>query len=110
MAGMPYAHQTVMGAWRAYLSRLVVRFRRPTRVPRVIRRAALHCPESGQPVEIDLLMRTTGPPDVVLRCSVHPECPPTCHQSCRRLAEAVLGPARALIICPPGSGPPDEID
>jgi hypothetical protein len=47
---------------------------------------------------------------MVLRCSAHPECPPTCDQACRKLAEAVLGPACALIICPPGSGPPDEID
>src|SRR5262245_23257011 len=82
----------------------------PRLVPRFVRRTVVHCPESGAPVEIDLLMRKTGAPDMVLRCSVHPECPPTCHQACRRMAEAVLGPARALIICPPGSGPPEEID
>jgi hypothetical protein len=77
---------------------------------RVVRRTVVHCPETGAPVEIDLLMGKTGSPEMVLRCSAHPECPPTCHQACRKAAEAVLGPARALIICPPGSGPPEELD
>jgi hypothetical protein len=55
-------------------------------------------------------MRQTGGPDVVLRCSQHPECPPSCNQACRTLAEAVVGTARALILCPPGDGPPEELD
>jgi hypothetical protein len=46
-------------------------------------------------------MKATGPPDAVLSCSAHPECPPTCDQSCRRMPEAVLTPPRALIIYPP---------
>jgi len=82
--------------------------RRPR--PRVVRRVTIHCPQSGAPVEIDLLMRETGSPDVVLRCSMHPAGPPACDQACRKLAEAVLTPPTALIICPPGGGPPDEID
>ena len=75
-----------------------------------MRRVMVHCPQSGAPVEIDLLMRATGPADVVLRCSAHPEQPPACDQACRKLAEAVLSPPAALIVCPPGSGPPEEID
>jgi hypothetical protein len=87
---------------------LLVR-RRPSRAPRLVRRTIVHCPETGAPVEIDLLMARTGGPDMVLRCSAHAECPPACDQACRKMAEAVVGPARALIICPPGSGPPEEI-
>ena len=93
----------------ARLRRLLARRRRLRHVPRLVRRTAVHCPESGEPVEIELLMRKTGPPDMVLRCSAHPECPPTCGQACRDLAEAVTGPTRALIICPPGDGPPEDI-
>jgi len=89
----------------SFLRRLVIRPR-----PRVIRRTTVHCPESGAPVEIDLLMARTGAPHAVLRCSAHPECPPACDQSCRRLAEAVLGRGYTLIVCPPGSGPPEDID
>jgi hypothetical protein len=97
---------TIFGHLRAFISR---RLRWRAR-PRVVRRVTVHCPESGAPVEIDLLMRETGPPDVVLRCSAHPEQPPACDQACRRLAEAVLSPPAAVIICPPGSGLPEEID
>jgi hypothetical protein len=69
----------------------------------------VHCPETGAPVEIELLMKETGAPDVVLSCSAHPECPPTCDQACRTMAEAVLTPPRVLIICPPGrKGRPEE--
>jgi hypothetical protein len=76
-----------------------------------VRRVTVHCPATGVPVEIDLLMRSTGAADVVLRCSAHAECPPACDQACRKLAETVLGRPTAVIICPPGSsGPPEEID
>jgi hypothetical protein len=71
------------------------------RRPRLVRRTTVHCPATGEAVEIDLLMKATGPPDAVLSCSAHPECPPTCDQACRRLPEAVLTPPRALIIYPP---------
>lgn len=95
-----------MATWvqrfRAFFSR------RPR--PRVVRRVTIHCPQSGAPVEVDILMRRTGPADVVLRCSAHPDGPPGCDQACRKLAEAVLARPTALIICPPGSGPLDEID
>jgi hypothetical protein len=77
--------------------------------PRLVRRTLVHCPRTGALVEIDLLMRRTGSPDVVLRCTAHPECPPSCDQACRALAEAI-DPAGTLIICPPGSGPPEEVD
>src|SRR5262249_25525497 len=96
---------TMLGALRSVLAAR----RAPRRGPRLVRRTVVHCPETGAPVAIDLLMADTGGPDMVLRCSGHPECPPTCHQACRTMAEAVVGPARALIICPPGSGPPEEI-
>ena len=77
--------------------------------PRIVRRTIVHCPATGAAVEIELLMKNTGAPDVVLSCSAHPECPPTCDQACRAMAEAVLTPPRALIICPPGrTGPPEE--
>jgi hypothetical protein len=78
--------------------------------PRVIRRVGIHCPDDGEAVEIDLLMRPTGGPEAVLRCSARTECPPACHRSCRLGAECVLAVPRALFICPPGSGPPEEID
>ena len=78
--------------------------------PRLVRRAAIHCPHSGKPVEVDLLLSTTGSPQAVLRCPGRPEHPPTCDQVCRTLAEAVTGPALALIILPPGTDPPEEID
>ena len=77
--------------------------------PRIVRRTIVHCPATEAAVEIELLMKATGPPDVVLSCSAHPECPPTCDQACRTMAEAVLTSPRALIICPPGrKGRPEE--
>jgi hypothetical protein len=96
-----------MATWGSYLWSLLPHRRQPMRT---VRRVTVRCPRTGEPVEIDLLMGSTGGPRMVLRCSAHPECPPTCDQACRKLAEAVLAPANALIICPPGSGPPDEID
>jgi hypothetical protein len=78
--------------------------------PRLIRRVVIHCPHGGGAVEIDLLMRRTGGPEAVLRCSARRECPPACDRACRLAAECVLATPRALFICPPGSGPPEEID
>ena len=98
-----------MPTFGSYLLDLLVG-RRSRHDARHVRRTLVHCPVTGAPVEIELLMAKTGAPDLVLRCSAHPECPPTCAQACRKVAEAVLGPARALIICPPGSGPPEEVD
>jgi hypothetical protein len=60
--------------------------------------------------EIEILMGHTGTPSMVLRCSRHHETPPTCDQACRDRAEAVVGPARGLLLIPPGDGPPDPID
>jgi hypothetical protein len=97
-----------MASLRAWLRWLVPR--RPDHRVREIRRAQVHCPHTGQAVEIDLLVHDTGEEHAVLRCSFHPDVPPRCDQACRKLAEAVVGPARAVIICPPGSGPPEEID
>ena len=77
---------------------------------REIRRTVVHCPHTGELVEIDLLVRDTGEAPVVLRCSAHPGGPPPCDQRCRTLAEALIGPPRAVIICPPGQGPPEEVD
>ena len=55
-------------------------------------------------------MGETGSPEAVLRCSAHAGNPPTCDQACRLASEAALAPVQALIICPPGTGPPEEID
>jgi len=55
-------------------------------------------------------MGPTGAPHHVLRCSIHPECPPTCDQACRSLAEAVTGTARALLVLPPGEQVPELFD
>ena len=56
------------------------------------------------------MMGPTGAPWHVLRCSMRPECPPICDQACRNLAEAVIGPARALLILPPGEDVPELLD
>ncbi len=64
----------------------------------------------GEHVEIELMMGPTGAPWHVLRCSMRPECPPMCDQACRNLAEAVIGPARALLILPPGEDVPELLD
>lgn len=68
------------------------------------------CPHTGAPVEVDLLLSRTGWPCLVLRCSEREECPPACDQVCRGRAEAVCGPARALIMLPPGEGAAEQID
>lgn len=78
--------------------------------PRLVRRTTMHCPHSGSIVEIDLQMARTGWPTLVLRCSDRDDRPPGCDQACRMAAEAILGPAKALLILPPGTDIPDEID
>jgi hypothetical protein len=55
-------------------------------------------------------MRPTGAPCHVLRCMIRPECPPTCDQACRNLAEAVVGPALALLVLPAGEDVPESLD
>src|SRR5262249_16003837 len=80
------------------------------RRPRLVRRVGVHCPQDGGLVEVDLLIGRTGRSEVVLRCSAHPGGSPPCDQACRRSAEWALAPARALIVCPRGTGPPEEID
>jgi len=70
--------------------------------PRLARRAAIRCPHTGKRVEIELLMTPTGAPCRVLRCTIRPECPTTWDQACRDLAEAVVGPAVALLVLPAG--------
>jgi len=78
--------------------------------PRLVRRVGIHCPHGRGLVEVDLLTDRAGKPEVVLRCSVHASCPPTCDQACRSCAESVLSPAHALIIYPPGDGPLEDAD
>jgi hypothetical protein len=82
----------------------------PANRPRLVRRTHTHCPHGGGPVVIELLMSPTGAPQAVLRCSARSEVPPTCDAACRHLAESVVGPACALIICPPGKGLPEDSD
>ena len=76
--------------------------------PRFVRRVEVHCPRTSETVQIELEMAPTGRPAKVLRCSARPEAPPTCDQCCRRSAEAVLHTPLALLLVPPGEGPPDE--
>jgi hypothetical protein len=104
---------TIAGSLRtvaAALGTLMRRRREPRHAPRIVRRTTVHCPWSGAPVEVDLLMRRTGAPDAVLRCSARRECPPACDQACKDMAEAALAPVRVLIVLPPGGDLPDEID
>jgi hypothetical protein len=98
-------HESSMGFLRYLLRRLAG----PAGQPRFVRRVEMRCPHDGDVVEIDVLMERTGMPSMVLRCNRRPECPPTCDQECRRRAEAVVGPARALLLVPPGDGPPEEL-
>jgi hypothetical protein len=68
---------------------------------RFVRRVTMHCPhEPDQTVEIELLMRRTGTPSMVLRCSKRSETPPACDQACRHRAEAVVGDPRGLLMIP----------
>jgi hypothetical protein len=79
--------------------------------PRFVRRVVMRCPhEADQMVEIELLMRRTGLPSMVLRCSHRAETPPTCDQICRQCAEAVVGAPRGLLLIPAGHVPPGRRD
>jgi hypothetical protein len=84
--------------------------RRRSNRPRIVRRVALPCPHDCALVEADILQGEEGGSRPVLRCSARPECPPICDHACRHLHAAIAGPARALLILPPGDDPPDEID
>jgi hypothetical protein len=77
---------------------------------RLVRRTTVHCPHTGALVEVDLQLDERGKPALVLKCSARRERPPACDEACRRRAEAVIGPARALLILPPGDDEPDEVD
>jgi hypothetical protein len=76
--------------------------------PRIARRIGMVCPHGRGQVEVELLTDGVGKPVAVLRCSAHDACPPTCDQSCRTCAEAVLAPTRTLIIYP-HDGPFDDV-
>ncbi len=91
----------------ASLRRLVASLRAMIghREPRLVRRVGMVCPHGRGRAEVEILTDRARKPVAVLRCSVHTACPPTCDQSCHRCAEAVLAPAHALIIYPPGDGP-----
>jgi hypothetical protein len=91
-----------------FLRRLRAWLRRPR--PRLVRRAAMRCPHTSKRVEVELLLGPTCHGVPVLRCSLSPDCPPACDQACRHLAQAVLGPARALLVLPPGEDVPDLYD
>jgi hypothetical protein len=68
---------------------------------RFVRRVTMQCPHDvDRTVEIELLMRRTGTPSMVLRCSGRCEAPPTCDQLCRHRAEAVVGAPRGLLLIP----------
>jgi hypothetical protein len=83
---------------------------RSARRPRLVRRAAMHCPHTDLPVEVDFLLGPPPRPRSVLRCTAEPPRPPLCDQACRDQAETVREPASALIVLPPGDDIPDEID
>ena len=68
--------------------------------PRRVRRVSIECPHDRGRVEVDLLTDRAGKPTAVVRCSAHQACPPACDEACRRCADAVLAPARALVIYP----------
>ena len=82
----------------------------PRRRPRLVRRVTMHCPHGGEVVDVDLLTNRSGAPELVLRCSKHASRPPACDQSCRHEAEAVLMPAHAVALYPPGTGALEDWD
>ena len=96
-------------AIRPFLSRLAARLRRRDRHPSVIHRVALRCPHGDGLVEVDVLMSPTGMPQKVVRCSAHRQDPPTCDQACRAVHE-VFAAQHMLVILPPGTEVPDEVD
>jgi len=85
---------------------------RGLRTPQVrfVRRVEIHCPHGRGLVSVDMTTDRHGAPDVVLRCSAHESCPPSCDQACLRCAEAVRTRATALVVCTPGHGPDDTAD
>jgi hypothetical protein len=81
-----------LGSWCRFIGR---------HDPRLVKRVGISCPHGLGRLEVELLIDRMGKPETVVRCSAHAICPPTCDQACRACAEAVLAPARALIIFPP---------
>jgi hypothetical protein len=81
-----------------------------SRQPRLVRRVVIHCPHTGRPVEVDLLLSETGVPESVLRCAGQSSCPPSCDHRCRESAEAVSGLTEVLIVLPPGGRSTEELD
>jgi hypothetical protein len=77
---------------------------------RLVRRVGIECPHGRGFVEVDLLTDRLGKPECVLRCSAHKSCPPTCDQSCRTCAEAVLTPTRAMLILSSAGARPGDPD
>lgn len=77
---------------------------------RLVRRAAVRCPHTGQPVTVDLLLGVTGSPEVALRCPAWGEQRPSCDEACCKLIEAVTGPALALLVLPAGTDRGDEYE
>jgi hypothetical protein len=76
--------------------------------PRLVRRVGMVCPHGRGPIVVDILTDHAGKPEVVLRCSAHAACPPTCDQSCRTCADAVLAPPHARMVYP-RHGPLDDV-
>jgi hypothetical protein len=80
------------------------------RSPRFVRRTHVHCPRTGELVELDIAVGHSMAERHVLRCSAHPERPPRCEQECRFVPETFLGPADVLIILPEGCPDAEERD
>lgn len=98
------------GWWAALRRRLGV-LRPHRRHPRLVRRTHLHCPRTGEVVEVEIELGDTVAERRVLRCSAHPGAsPPPCDARCRFAAEAFAGPAEALIILPEGCRDTTERD
>ena len=98
----------VIAAVRSFGSSVRRWIRPPGGPPRLVRRVGMDCPHGRGFVQVDFLVDRAGKPEAVLRCNAHESCPPTCDQACRRCAEAVLAPARALIVYP-GGGPFEDV-
>jgi hypothetical protein len=78
--------------------------------PRLVKRTSIDCPHGRGKVDVALLTGRLGRPKTVLACSAEASRPPACDQACRDCVEAVLGPAYALVLYPPGDAPFDDAD
>lgn len=68
--------------------------------PRIVRRAEVRCPQTGDPATVDVAEDPDPRRRVVLRCSLHAECPPQCDRTCARQAASATPVAQLLL--PPG--------